>query len=77
MTQQSPFPNIENVKQTSTKIKELCSRADAEILILDHLIAQLEAQNSSSPLSFYRLKEAKRFLKLESPTEQSPESSRQ
>lgn len=62
MTQQRQLPNLEKVKQTSAKIQEICKRADANILILDDIIAQLEADNRSSPIYQYRLKRAKRLL---------------
>lgn len=55
-------PDIEKVKQTSAKIQEICKRADANILILDDIIAQLEEDNRSSPVYQYRLKRAKQLL---------------
>ena len=66
MTQQSFIPDMEKVKATSAKVKILCERMDAEILILDDIIAQLEEQNRNSPLYQYRLNKAKRLLKMES-----------
>ncbi|MFB2839305.1 hypothetical protein [Floridanema evergladense] len=59
MTQEPKLPNLETVKQTSAKMKEICNRADAEILVLDSLIAQLDEQIHSSPLYRYRLKRTK------------------
>lgn len=53
---------LEKVKQRAAKIQEICRRADAEILILDELIAQLEAENRSSTLHLYRLNKAKHLL---------------
>jgi hypothetical protein len=53
------------VKQTSAKVKELCQRANAGILILEDLIAQLEENIRSSALYRYRLNKAKRLLNLE------------
>ncbi|PSB03984.1 hypothetical protein [Merismopedia glauca] len=66
MTEPPKLPDIEKVKQTSAKVKELCQRADARILILDDLIAQLEESIRSSPLYRYRLNKAKRLLNIES-----------
>ena len=43
MTQIPVTPSLEKVKQRAAKIQKICQRADAEILILDELIAQLEA----------------------------------
>lgn len=59
MTQEPKLPDLETVKQTSAKMKEICNRADAGILVLDSLIAQLEEQIHSSPLYRYRLKRTK------------------
>ncbi len=66
MTQKKFTPDMEQVKATSAKVKILCQRMDAEILILDDIIAQLEEQNRNSPLYKYRLNKAKRLLKMES-----------
>jgi hypothetical protein len=59
MTHGPKLPDIEKAKQTSAKVKELCQRADVGISILDDLIAQLEENIRSSPLSRYRLNKAK------------------
>lgn len=40
---------MQQVKATSAKAEILCQRMDAEILILDDIIAQLEEQNRNSP----------------------------
>ena len=74
MTQQRQLPDLEKVKQTSAKIQEICKRADANILILDDIIAQLEADNRSSPVYQYRLKRAKRLLNF--PQEQIEKTDR-
>lgn len=62
MTQEQFTPDIEQIKATSAKVKALCERMDAEILILDDIIAQLDEQNRASPLYIYRLNKAKRLL---------------
>lgn len=62
MTEQRQPPDIDKVKQTSAKIREICKRADANILILDDIIAQLEEDIRSSPVCQYRLKRAKQLL---------------
>ncbi|HEY9852073.1 MULTISPECIES: hypothetical protein [Aerosakkonemataceae] len=64
MTQEPKLPDLETVKQTSAKMKEICNRADAGILVLDSLIAQLEEQIHSSPLYRYRLNRAKQLLNI-------------
>ena len=64
-TQKSFTPDIEQVKATSAEVKILCQRIDAEILILDDIITQLEEQNRNSSLYQYRLNKAKRLLKME------------
>ncbi|WP_017295563.1 hypothetical protein [Geminocystis herdmanii] len=67
MTQEKFIPDIEQIKKTSLKFQELCKRMDAEILILDDIIAQLDEQNRNSPVYQYRLNKAKRLLEIESP----------
>jgi DNA replication protein DnaC len=62
MTQEPFTPDIEQIKATSAKVKALCQRMDAEILILDDIIAQLEEENRRSLLYQYRLNRAKRLL---------------
>lgn len=60
---QEPFtPDIEQIKATSAKVKALCQRMDAHILIMDDMIAQLEEDYRCSPLYQYRLNRAKRLL---------------
>lgn len=65
MTPEKFTPDIEQVKKTSLKFQELFKRMDAEIMILDDIIAQLEEQNRASPLYQYRLNKAKRLLNRE------------
>lgn len=69
MTDKPQPPDIEKVKQRSAKIREICKRADANILILDDIIAQLEEDIRSSPVYQYRLKRAKQLLNF--PQQQS------
>lgn len=62
---QQPYPlSLERVKQRAVKVQEICQQADANILILDEIIAQLEEQIHHSSLSRYRLNKAKKLLKL-------------
>lgn len=68
MTQTTSTPSLEKVKQRAAKVQEICQRADAEILILDELIAQIETQNRFSSLHLYRLNKAKQLLKIQRPT---------
>jgi hypothetical protein len=62
MTQQFLPPDLESVKQRAARVEEICKRADAGILVLDDLIAQLEQDIRSSSLYRYRLNKAKRLL---------------
>jgi hypothetical protein len=64
MTEQRQPPSIEKVKERSVKIQEICKRADANILILDYIIAQLEEGIRQQPLNRYRLEKAKRLLNI-------------
>ncbi len=62
MTQETFTPDIQQIKATSAKFKALFERMDAQILVLDDIIAQLEEENRRSPLYQYRLNKAKRLL---------------
>ncbi|MDJ0845410.1 hypothetical protein [Crocosphaera sp.] len=62
MTQEPFTPDIEQIKATSAKFKALFERMDAQILVLDDIIAQLEEENRRSPIYQYRLNKAKRLL---------------
>ncbi len=62
MNPQESHPTLEQVQETSEKIKAVCQQADAGIALLDDLIAQLDDQIRSSSLYSYRLNRAKRLL---------------
>lgn len=62
VTEKPQRPDIEKVKERAAKVQEICKRADANILILDDIIAQLEEDIRSSPVCQYRLKRAKQLL---------------
>lgn len=64
MTQEKFIPDMEKVKATSAKVQALCQRMDAEILVLDDIIAQLDEEIRQSPLYQYRLNKAKKLLNL-------------
>ncbi|MFM7579115.1 MAG: hypothetical protein ACKO5Q_19550 [Microcystaceae cyanobacterium] len=59
---QSSEPSLERIQQRSLKVQAICRRADAEIVILDELIAQVEAENRASRVNLYRLNKAKHLL---------------
>lgn len=62
MTQQSQPPDLEKVKQTAAKLHDICIMFDAQIMVLDELIAQVEAQNRNNPINVYRREKGKRLL---------------
>lgn len=64
MTQQISPPDLETVRQRAAQVQTICKRADASILILDDLIAQLEQNIRSSSTYRYRLSKAKHLLNL-------------
>ncbi|NEQ97428.1 MAG: hypothetical protein F6K30_12000 [Cyanothece sp. SIO2G6] len=55
-------PSVEQVNQRAVKVRQLCQRADAEIVVLDDLIARLQDEERSSRLHHYHLNKAKLFL---------------
>ena len=67
MTQQPPLPDPEKVKQTVTRMREVCRQFDNLNLALDELIAQIEADIRNSPLTAYRLGRMKPVTKSDKP----------
>ncbi|WP_242057158.1 MULTISPECIES: hypothetical protein [Oscillatoriales] len=76
MTDKPQPPSIEKVKERSARVQEICKRADANILILDEIIAQLEEENRRSPLYQSRLRRAKRLLNFPEEKPENVESDR-
>ena len=62
MMSQPSLPSLERVQQRAIKVQAICRQADEEILILDKLIAQVEAENRASRLNVYPLNQAKPLL---------------
>lgn len=62
MTQQPQPPDLEKVKQTAAKLREICTMFDVQIMVLDELIAQVEAENRNNPINVYRREKGKRLL---------------
>jgi predicted P-loop ATPase/GTPase len=64
ITQQLSPPDLETVKRRAAQVQDICKQADANILILDDLIAQAEQNIHSSSTYHYRLNKAKHLLNL-------------
>ena len=62
MTQQPQPPDLEKVKQKAAKLREICTMFDAQITVLDELIAQVETENRNNPINVYRREKGKRLL---------------
>ncbi|MDZ4873544.1 MAG: hypothetical protein CLLPBCKN_002940 [Chroococcidiopsis cubana SAG 39.79] len=54
MNQSLKFPDLEKVKQRAARMREICLMFDAQIMLLDELIAQVEAENRNNPINVYR-----------------------
>ena len=54
MNQPLQFPDLEKVKQRAARMREICLMFDAQIMILDELIAQVEAENRNNLINVYR-----------------------
>ena len=67
MTQQPPLPDREKVKQTVTRMREVCRQFDHLNFALDELIAQIETDIRNSPLTAYRLGRMKPVAKSDKP----------
>ncbi len=59
MTQTPQLPDPKKVKQRAARMREICSMFDVQIMILDELIAQVEAENRNNPINVYRREKAK------------------
>jgi hypothetical protein len=53
MSQSTPFPDPEKVKQRVQKMREICAAFDEQIAVLDQLSAQIEAENQKNPFYIY------------------------
>lgn len=62
MTQPPHLPDPERVKQRVARMREICLMFDAQIMVLDELIAQVEAENRNNPINVYRREKGKRLL---------------
>ncbi len=62
MNQPSQTPNPEKIKQTASRLRDICTMFDAQILILDELIAQVEAENRNHPLNYTKKMKGKALL---------------
>ncbi|MBD2305502.1 hypothetical protein H6G17_08240 [Chroococcidiopsis sp. FACHB-1243] len=63
MNQPLKFTDPEKVKQRATRMREICLMFDAQIMLLDELIAQVEAENRNNPINVYRREKGKLLLK--------------
>lgn len=62
MTNQPRIPDPETRARTIAKLRDICTMFDAQIMILDELIAQVEAENRNNPFNVYRREKGKRLL---------------
>lgn len=62
MNQPLKFPDPEKVKQRANRMREICLMFDTQIMVLDELIAQVEAENRKNPINIYRREKGKRLL---------------
>lgn len=62
MTQPPQLPDPDKVKQRAARMREICVMFDAQIMVLDQLIAQVEAENRNNPINVYRREKGKRLL---------------
>ena len=62
MNNQPHLPEPEKVKQRVARMREICLMFDAQIMLLDELIAQVEAENRNNPINVYRREKGKRLL---------------
>ncbi len=70
MNQHSQTPNLAARERSSAKMREISMMFDAQILVLEELIAKVESQNSQNSVNTYRQERGKRlFASLQQETE--------
>ncbi len=62
MTNQPRVPDPETRARSIAKLRDICLMFDAQIMVLDELIAQVEAENRNNPVNVYRREKGKRLL---------------
>lgn len=62
MNQQPKIPDKATRERSIAKMREISMMFDAQIMVLDELIARVEAQNRQSSINIYRQKQGKRLL---------------
>lgn len=62
MNNQSKIPDSVTRERSIAKMREISMMFDAQIMVLDELIAQVESQNRQNPINVYRQKQGKRLL---------------
>jgi alpha-D-ribose 1-methylphosphonate 5-triphosphate synthase subunit PhnL len=62
MNNQPKIPDSVTRERSIAKMREISMMFDAQIMMLDELIAQVEAQNRQNSINVYRQKQGKRLL---------------
>jgi hypothetical protein len=62
MNNQPKIPDPFTRECSIAKMREISMMFDAQIMVLDELIARVEAQNRQNPINAYRQKQGKRLL---------------
>ncbi len=65
MTQLPQPPSPERVQEWAAKNQKIIERADANLVILDRIIAELEADIRKQPMYLRRLQKAKQLLNID------------
>lgn len=62
MNNQPKIPDSTTRERSIAKMRQISVMFDAQIMVLDELIAKVEAQNRQNPISIYRQQQGKRLL---------------
>jgi hypothetical protein len=62
MNNQPRIPDSETRAKSVARLRDICTMFDDQIMVLDELIAQVEAENRNNPLNVYRRNRGKRLL---------------
>ena len=62
MNQQTKLPEQKIIDKTVNNLRSVCGQLDALTIMLDELIAMVEADIRNSPINVYRREKAQKFL---------------
>ena len=62
MNNQPRIPDPETRARSVARMREICLMFDTQKMVLEELIAELEAENRNNPMNVYRREKGKRLI---------------